>query len=183
MQMYLFVLSNKIVRIVHVCAFILYPGWCTMPHIMRLTWNEPRHCINISDWIWLNNRRLTSGHQQDLKVRLKESWLSSSRNIWWTLLTWAADECEREPINTQWTGIMCKSQETGSCGISAVSDRNIPSPVTLTLAAVLMVPNGFLASQMYKPSSLSQTPIIKDKRETMNSLCVREKQHLFTYYK
>lgn len=35
----------------------------------------------------------------------------------------------------------------------------IPSPMTLILASVLMIPNKFSASQMYNPSSLSQTPV------------------------
>ena len=35
----------------------------------------------------------------------------------------------------------------------------IPSPVTETVTSVLTVPNWFLASQMYTPSSSSQTPV------------------------
>lgn len=39
--------------------------------------------------------------------------------------------------------------------------KTLPSPVTLTLASDLIVPNWFLASQMYSPSSSSQTPVVK----------------------
>jgi len=38
--------------------------------------------------------------------------------------------------------------------------KSIPSPVTIILATALMVPNWFLASQMYRPSSSSQTPAV-----------------------
>lgn len=38
------------------------------------------------------------------------------------------------------------------------ADESIPRPVTLILASVWMLPNLFLASQMYVPPSSSQTP-------------------------
>lgn len=42
-----------------------------------------------------------------------------------------------------------------------MAEESIPRPVTLILASVWMLPNLFLASQMYVPSSSSQTPLVK----------------------
>lgn len=107
-----------------------------------------------------------------------ESWLSCPRNIQWTLLTSAADKCEHAPINTQWTGICASLRKLEAVEsqrfLTEDVKRNLPSPVTLTLAPVLMVPNEFLASQMYRPSSPSQTPAVLSRQTRTNEQSVSE---------